>query len=64
MAQQMLKKLCMFDIGVADYESDVSFLKFKMADPIWRTIFRKFNVIRLKLVIESAILNFKKGFRF
>ena len=25
--------------GVADFESEVRFLKIKMADPIWHTIF-------------------------
>lgn len=24
-------------VGVADYESDVRFFRFNMADPIWRT---------------------------
>ena len=27
----------MWVFGVADYESEVSFAKFKMADPRWRT---------------------------
>ena len=27
--------------GVADYESEVRFSKFKMADPIWRSKFSK-----------------------
>ena len=35
---------------VADYEYAVRFQKFKMADPIWWTIFSKFDRIRLELV--------------
>ena len=27
--------------GVADYESEVRFSKFKLADPIWRSKFSK-----------------------
>jgi hypothetical protein len=34
--------------GVADYKSDVTFIKFKMADPKWRTYFEK-KVIALKV---------------
>ena len=29
--------------GDADYESEIRFSKFKMADPIWRTSNRKFH---------------------
>ena len=34
--------------GVADYESEVRFPKFKMADPIWRSKFSKKGKLMLK----------------
>jgi len=34
--------------GVANYESIVTFAKFKMADPIWLTNWRKFQNLRKK----------------
>ena len=40
--------------GVADYESDVSFPNFKMADPIWRMTFLKNNEICLKLFTREV----------
>ena len=36
--------------GVADYESVFRFQKFKIADPLWRTVLFKINRIRLKLI--------------
>ena len=30
--------------GIADYESEVRFSKYKMADSIWRTKFKKISV--------------------
>ena len=54
-------------LGVADNEYAVRFKKFKMPDPIWRTIFSKFDRIRLKLVTRgfsgSVITNMQLHFR-
>ena len=36
--------------GVADHESEVSFAKFKMAEPRWRSKILKVNQIRSNLV--------------
>ena len=35
--------------GVADYESEVRFIKIKMADPIWRSKFSKKRQFNTKL---------------
>jgi len=35
---------------IADHESVVRFAKFKMADPIWWTTWRKFQKLRLQKI--------------
>jgi hypothetical protein len=35
--------------GVADYEFDIRFIKFKMANPKWRTYFEKKSYCNEKL---------------
>ena len=38
-------KLDYIVFGVADYDSDIRILKFKMADRIWRLYFAEFHVL-------------------
>ena len=50
---------------VADYESDIRFSKFKMADPIWRTQFK--NCLDLSEIHYSGVLgiaDYESGIRF
>ena len=41
---------------VTDYESDVIFSKFKMADPTWRTSERYFSRILMKSNTSAAAI--------
>ena len=50
---------------VADYESEIRFSKFKMADPIWRTQFK--NCLVLSEIHYSGVLgvaDYESGIRF
>ena len=51
--------------GVADYESEVGFSKFEMANSIWRTKFKKITnvIICIYGFFESLITNLKTDFQ-
>ena len=53
--------------GVADYESDVRFSKFRMADPIWRSKFSKKGKLMLNFGFKGfwgrMITNLKSDFQ-
>ena len=49
-------------LDIADYESEVSFSKFKMADPIWRTPTKKISGISAKIEKKMGFVIYKQEF--